>query len=236
MERYIQALLNHRNRYTGQAYRDEPAIAVFEVINEPRLPGLRRRWPAIPRTPRIARRSTTWCAARGDPANIRETYFPAYRYELVRRVVDRLAKAIRDTGSRKPVVWNLNWPQMILAHEDVFQAVAESTVDAVSFCLYPGQRDVPTPYWEHPMDLSGKNYLPYLRQCYTDYEAVAVAPGATVCRQGQSDLRVRDVLQSVELSLPGHGPAVPRAGLANGHDVAVHPAAGRPAIAAARIT
>jgi hypothetical protein len=61
---------------------------------------------------------------------------------------------------------------MIVEHEDVFQAVADSTVDAVSFCLYPGQREVPIPYWEHSMDLSGNNYLPYLRQCYTDYQAL----------------------------------------------------------------
>ena len=114
MERYVQALLNHRNRYTGQAYRDE----------------------------------------------------------LVRGVVNRLAKAIRDTGSRKPVVWNLNWPGMITGHEDVFQAVADSTVDAVSFCLYPGQSDVPSHYWDHPTDLSGRNYLPYLGRCYRDYDAL----------------------------------------------------------------
>ena len=137
MEHYIQGLLNHRNRYTGQAYRDEPAIAVFEVINEPRYldyadiagdPALRR----------VSRRRSTSGAPRAASRNITTTYFRTYRYELVRRVVDRLAKAIRGTGSRKPVVWNLNWPQMILEHEDVFQAVADSTVDAVSFCLLSG--------------------------------------------------------------------------------------------------
>jgi hypothetical protein len=168
MERYIQALLNHRNRYTGQAYRDEPAIAVFEVINEP---GYMDYAMLAGDSKNAAYRQAfeAWCAARRIH-DYPESYFPAYRYELVHRVVNRLAKAIRDTGSRKPVVWNLNWPKMIVAHEDVFQAVADSSVDAVSFCLYPGQVDVATPYWEHPTDLSGKNYLPALRQCYMDYD------------------------------------------------------------------
>jgi hypothetical protein len=170
MERYIQNLLNRRNGYTGQAYRDEPAIALFEVINEPEyLDYATLAGDADCRPYREA--FDQWCAARGVH-EFQETYFRAYRYELVRRVVDRLAKAIRDTGSKKPVVWNLNWPRMITEHEDVFQAVAESSVDAVSFCLYPGQSDVPHPYWSHPRDLSGKNYLPALRDGYANYESL----------------------------------------------------------------
>ena len=167
MERYIQALLSHRNRYSGRAYRDEPAIAVFEVINEPGY----LDYTAVVGDPQFREAFDRWCAGRGVEEH-REVYFHVYRYELVRSVVDRLAKTIRDTGSRKPVVWNLNWPQMILQNEDVYQAVADSTVDAVSFCCYPGQGDVPHPYWDHPMDLSGRNYLPYLRDCYANYHAL----------------------------------------------------------------
>jgi hypothetical protein len=170
MECYVQALLNHRNRYTGQAYRDEPAIALLEVINEPGY----LDYPALVGDAKNAayrRAFDRWCAAR-QIHEYQETHFTAYRYELIRGVVNRLAKAIRETGSRKPVVWNLNWPGMITGHEDVFQAVADSTVDGVSFCLYPGQSDVPSHYWDHPTDLSGRNYLPYLGRCYTDYDAL----------------------------------------------------------------
>jgi hypothetical protein len=170
LERYIQGLLNHRNRYTGVAYRDEPAIAVFEVMNEPTYLAY-ADIAGDPHESRYLQAFDRWCAARGVK-EYRETYFHEYRCELVHRAVDRAARAIRGTGSRKPVVWNLNWPQMIAEHEDIFQAVADSSVDAVSFCLYPGQRDVPNPYWEHSMDLSGKNYLPYLRQSYNDYQAL----------------------------------------------------------------
>jgi hypothetical protein len=170
MEQYIQNLLNRRNRYTGVAYRDEPAIAVFEVMNEPAYLDYATLVTDAKCAP-YREAFEAWCAARGVhefPA----TYFLAYRYELVRRVVDRLAKAIRDTGSAKPVVWNLNWPWMVTDHEDIFQAVADSSVDAVSFCCYPGQSDLPQPYWNHPADLSGKNYLPMLHDCYTHYQAL----------------------------------------------------------------
>ena len=183
MERYIQAILKHRNRYTGTAFRDEPAIAVFECINEPRY----LSYADITGNADCAvyrEAFDRWCGARGIK-NSRSTYFHTYRYELVRRVVDRLAKAIRVTGSRKPVVWNLNWPQMILEHEDVFQALADSAVDAVSFCCYPGQSDVPSPYWNHPMDLSGRNYLPYLRDCYTKYERLRWLLGERFARKAK---------------------------------------------------
>ena len=74
MERYIQALLNHRNRYTGQAYRDEPAIAVFEVMNEPDY----LDYAAVvgdPHNSRYRQAFDQWCAARGI-SEYQETYFP----------------------------------------------------------------------------------------------------------------------------------------------------------------
>lgn len=34
-QRYLSGILNHVNRYTGLAYKDEPAIVFFEPVNEP---------------------------------------------------------------------------------------------------------------------------------------------------------------------------------------------------------
>ncbi len=36
--RYLDQFLNHGNRYTGVAYKDDPAIPVLELINEPHYP------------------------------------------------------------------------------------------------------------------------------------------------------------------------------------------------------
>lgn len=175
-ERYITALLQHVNRYNGRAYSAEPAIAVIEVMNEPDYPdgaalatdpGLGPVRDAFERWLRDHRES-----------DLGEALFPVYRYETVRAYIDRMVAAIRGCGARQPVIWNLNWPQMIATHEDVFQAVADSQADGVSFCLYPGQADVPSPFWEHPMDLSAKNYLPYLKANYLEYHRLRWALGS----------------------------------------------------------
>ena len=36
--RYLAQFVAHRNRFTGQTYRDDPAVIAFEVINEPLYP------------------------------------------------------------------------------------------------------------------------------------------------------------------------------------------------------
>lgn len=163
-ERYIQALLEHENRYTHVAYADDPTIAVVEIMNEPdyvdygslrndeRYADLRERFEA-----------------RGGAGEYPEVTYPAFRYEYVKAYLNRMCSAVRDAGCAKPVGWSLNWPHMIGGHEDVFQAVADSDVEVVSFCLYPGQDDVPSDYWYNARDLSGKNYLPFLRENYGQY-------------------------------------------------------------------
>ena len=180
---YIQALLERENRYTKVAYKSEPAIAVFEIANEPGYVD----YVALGSEPLFAplRRSfEAWCAAKSYTGNL-DLFYRMFRYERVRTHIDRMCKVIRDTGSTKPVVWNLNWPHMIQGHEDIFQATADSTVDGVSFCLYPGQSDVPEHYWQHPADLSGKNYLPYVAQSGQEYERLGWALGKRFAKKAK---------------------------------------------------
>jgi hypothetical protein len=173
--RYMRALLERKNRYTKAAYKDEPAIAVFEIANEPGYVD----YVALGSEPLFAplrQRFEKWCASKGYAGNF-DLHYRTFRYETVRATIDRLCTVLRSTGSTKPVVWNLNWPQMINEHEDVFQATADSGVDGVSFCLYAGQHDVQQPYWQHPEDLSGRNYLPFLNKNCHEYERLAWALG-----------------------------------------------------------
>ena len=93
-ERYLRQLMEHVNPYTGYAYRDEPAIAVVELINEPVSPG--------------------------SQAGIL-----AY--------VEGLAKAVRDTGCRKPLFYNVSqgmWDGLV-------NALRESRVEGATFGWYP---------------------------------------------------------------------------------------------------
>jgi hypothetical protein len=164
---YLKALLTHRNRYSGVTYGADETISVVEIANEPAYVD----YQALTSDPQFAPLRAAfdaWCKGRGATEDLQTRYL-AFRYEWVKDFLSRMYQAVRDAGCDKPVAWNLNWPRMIGGNEDVFQAAADSPMQVVSFCLYPGQGDVPSPYWNNPRDLSGKNYLPYLADHYKDY-------------------------------------------------------------------
>ncbi len=181
--RYIRALLEHEKRYTNVPYKNEAAIAVFEIANEPGYVD----YVALGSEPLFSplhQAFDIWCATRGYTGNL-DLHYRAFRYEQVRAYIDRMRQVIRATGSTKPVIWNLNWPQMITEHEDVFQAAADSEADGVSFCLYAGQHDVRQPYWQHPEDLSGRNYLPFLDKNCHEYERLGWALGKRFAKKAK---------------------------------------------------
>lgn len=166
-ELYIRSMLTRRNRYTKVLYSEDPTIAVFEISNEPGYVD----YTTLASDPMFApwrKAFESWCRERGLADHLNLHYY-AFRYESVRAYINRMCLAIRSTGATKPVVWNLNWPRMVQEHQDVFQAAADSTADAVSFCLYSGQHDVKQPYWMNPEDLSARNYLPFLDENYEEY-------------------------------------------------------------------
>lgn len=166
-EHYVREFLTRTNRYSGVRYADEPALAVIELINEPRYAD----YAAMRTNPAFAvirQQFEAWLAERGLGDNP-DLHYHTFRYEQVAAYLERMHAAVRGTGARQPVAWNLNWPRFVREHEDVYQAVAESPLEVVSVCLYPGQGDVPQPYWDNPRDLGGKNYLPYLRDVAHDY-------------------------------------------------------------------
>lgn len=37
-ENYLDQFVNHKNKFTGKSYKEEPKIIAFEIINEPKLP------------------------------------------------------------------------------------------------------------------------------------------------------------------------------------------------------
>ena len=182
-ELYIRSMLTRRNRYTKVLYSEDPVIAVFEISNEPGYVD----YTTLASEPMFApcrKAFESWCRERGliDHFNL---HYYTFRYERVRSYINRMCLAIRSTGATKPVVWNLNWPQMVQEHQDVFQAAADSTVDAVSFCLYSGQHDVKQPYWMNPEDLSARNYLPFLDENYAEYHRLRWALGQQFAKKAK---------------------------------------------------
>ncbi|MCJ7750855.1 MAG: hypothetical protein MUQ65_07140, partial [Armatimonadetes bacterium] len=87
-------LMEHVNPYTGRAYKDDPAICLVELINEP-----------------------------VNPSTMAETL----------EYIEDLAKAVRETGCRKPLFYNASqgmWDGLV-------ESLTESSVEGVTFGWYP---------------------------------------------------------------------------------------------------
>lgn len=167
-ERFIRQFLAREGRYAKRRYANDPTIAVVEVMNEPGYPG----WPDIAASPRFAASRAAFDAWRADKGldAYPDAAFRLWRHDTVATYLARMCAAIRATGSKHPIIWNLNWPHFIESREDIFAAAAESPVDGISFCLYPGQQDTKNPFWANPVNLDDKNYLPFLDENYLQYD------------------------------------------------------------------
>jgi len=182
-ELYILSMLTRKNRYTDLSYCEDPTIAVFEISNEPGYVDY-RSLASEPMFAPCRKAFESWCRDRDLTGNL-NLHYGVFRYESVLSYIDRMCRTIRSSGSTKPVVWNLNWPRMLQGHQDVFQAAADSTADAVSFCLYPGQSDVKNPYWMNPEDLSANNYLHFLDANYEEYHRLRWALGQQFAKKAK---------------------------------------------------
>jgi len=155
---YLRQFLQHVNRYTGRAYRDEPCLVLLEVMNEPAYfvyqdLFTRSYTPQGDRPEVIERDRATlrklwqdWCSARGLaelPA-----YFPLFRYDLMRQYIREMYEAIRATGARQPVAVSFFGG----ADREIMQAIGDSECEAITIpAMYPGG-------WERVND--GVNLLP----------------------------------------------------------------------------
>jgi hypothetical protein len=157
---YLRAFLNHTNRYTGRTYKDEPCIALLEVMNEPAYFTYQDLFassytPQGERPEVLERDRATfrdlwkqWCAEKGVEES--PAYFPAFRYELMRQYIRDMIHAIRSTGARQPVAISFFGG----ADRDITQAIGDSECEAITIpATYPGG-------WERVND--GWNLLPQL--------------------------------------------------------------------------
>lgn len=156
---YIQQLLNRKNPYLKIKYKDTPAVALWEIANEPDY----YSYEEVKDTS-YYQEFLSW-AKQLDLEDTQDSYFK-YRHNMVLNYINTMYDAIRDTGAVQPIVWNCNWHKMIRGREDVFDAIAESKVEVVSFCNYPGQSILKKPYYRNPEDLSRHEFSSFLRDSY----------------------------------------------------------------------
>ncbi len=153
---YLAQFLTRKNRYTGRAYKDEPSLCVLEIMNEPAYllygdlygSGYQpqgEKPEVLERDHRVFREQwEAWLRAEGLEESA--TYFPLFRYSLMRRYLRKMVAAIRSTGARQPVACSY----FGVNGDDITQAIADSEVEAITVSAYPGG-------WERVND--GRNLL-----------------------------------------------------------------------------
>jgi len=186
---FITNLLNRTNPYTGVKYKDDPAIAIIELIGEPYTID----YDTMITDPTYAALKADF-EARPSPSAFPKFDYIDYRYDYTKAYINNMCATIRNTGCVKPIAWSLNWfgylyskgyftddpgwiNSLIEGNEAIFQAAADSNVDIVTFSLYPGLYDIDPEYWYYPENLDGNNYLPFIKDTYDYYGGLRWALG-----------------------------------------------------------
>lgn len=147
-ESYLKQFLSHKNKYTNRRLVDEPCLALLEIINEPRYwtydEILRYKYePAGAGLSAAGKRAVAgiwkeWVKfAPAEDLRTPENYVH-FRYEMVRRYIDRMIDAMRSTGARQPIAYFYSWFGGVVKREGIFRALADSRADAFTIGTYPG--------------------------------------------------------------------------------------------------
>ena len=158
---YIKQLLNRTNLYNKIKNKDNPTIAMWEIINEPS----NYAYQAI-KTSKFYDDFKNWIAQRGMDDNL--TSYSAYRMILVRDYINSIYDVIRGTGAVQPVVWGMNWHRYRNGNVDLFDAAAASKVEVVALCNYPGQDLVGSNYGRNPKDLTDSDFAAWFEEQYKE--------------------------------------------------------------------
>lgn len=163
---YLSNWLNRTNRYTGKPYKDEPAICVLEILNEPAYADFNTvndpnssYYPGDlnltgPFRERLRAKWRRWCESHGVEPE--QTFFSLFRYYLMSAYLDAVYTAVRNTGARQPVAFALF---DTTGQDDLISAIADSECEAVTTGSYAGA-------WDKVGD--GVNYLPYTANARLD--------------------------------------------------------------------
>jgi hypothetical protein len=167
-ENYIKQLLNRINPYTKICYKDDPNIAVLELINEPGYYSYEK--VGVTTNYNVYK---NWLKDNNKEDN--KNNYLVYRKNLVLGYINGMYDIIRETGAVQPVVWNCNWHKFYTGHEDAFEAAGESKVEVVSLCNYPGQNVVKQPYQQNPENLLKYDFTSFYKDGYEKKEWYAWA-------------------------------------------------------------
>jgi hypothetical protein len=148
-ENFIHQFLTHKNPYTKRQLKDEPCLAVIEILNEPFYwtydcmsdPNAGPVWNPWQTDPNDFNRDyKIWCELwrnfcdRKGLGPSKETY-EKFQYEKMSNFLRRMINAIRSTGAKQPVASSIFGSN---GNPGIIRAIEDSKVDAVASSWYPG--------------------------------------------------------------------------------------------------
>ena len=108
---YMDMLWNHVNPYTGLAYKEEPAVALTDVVNEQDLMKTYGRIELEPYASQFRERFRAWCVQRGiaidvDAVDLNDNTVEAltdFKTEIEQDYYDSMMAYMRSIGVRIPI-------------------------------------------------------------------------------------------------------------------------------------
>jgi hypothetical protein len=155
---YITQFVNRPNPYdNNRPYKNNPAWIICEISNEPTFPKSKPDGAEFPDGIAVYEQ---WLLDHGKPDN--KNSWSEFKYETIKNYINLTDSILLKEKVPAVSSWNLFWSHGP-NHQgwESYDAAADSNVDIVSFSTYPGQSDS-----EKEIDLSDKNYLPYLQDSY----------------------------------------------------------------------
>lgn len=164
-DRFISAVLNHRNPYNGRKVKESPALVIVEPINEP---GYFKR-EELPEFPACEEVYLDWLDDHREDDSAEA--FMQWRIETSKTYINRMVAFFKEEVPQSVMSWSMEWPRMMeWTGEDVFEAAAESDAEVLSICFYPGQSASHNKKGEELKGVGEINYFDYIRQAYENRE------------------------------------------------------------------
>lgn len=142
---FTKNILNHVNPYTKTAYKDEKAVALVEIMNEPcyfvygdltsqAYDAQGESKESIEKARIVFNKLwKDWLVE--HKLEINSESFSLFMYSLQRDYITQMVNAIKSTGSKAPVVVNYGFAQQ---SDYLLAAIADSEADAITNGAYPG--------------------------------------------------------------------------------------------------
>ncbi len=163
-DNYMRQLVNRRNPCDeGRPYKQNPALIIAEMINEPTFPKEKPAGKDAELSEPGMAAYKAWLGRKAQPDT--QDAWLAFRNETFLSAINRFCDFMQSEEVKAVPCWNLYWAKgPIHQLPGPYDAAAQSRIELVSFSTYPGQDQSKLVAGQKEPDLNEVNFLPYLEQ------------------------------------------------------------------------